>query len=1114
MIQSEATVMAKFSEIEMELLKSVTDDRERSSLARLREAAEDIWSNDAPRIIKGYTNHGIEHSERLAGFAYHLLSTNIGKGLSTQEIYLLLASIYLHDIGMQCDVVKHTKIKIRAEEIKKKAESKQDAHFGIIFTSQSANDYNPKEQNEIRANHHYLSAAWIDYAYRTGETVLGPAVKSISSDLISDLMDICMYHTKLPISHCPLPFLINRTERKQFVAALLRFADELDIDGRRVSLETVKNFALNPHNSLYWWLHHRTKVLFSPPNMYTIIIWLHPLDHEKYGSYIHTEFITEFQTKNAPVLTILAQNGISIVPNSIESKVIADEYAEPLPTEILLALEEMQKKHNPLSDLANEVRTWLRVMRYEVSSLDQNNRRVIDMQATLDQRSLKQRILVRCIDGEIGHEEVENLDAILGRNTQGWLISDSRVTNRAYKKASEVGDDIIQVFNLSDFLQQKVWGPYIDTLKGMVENDRIPQLYVSQGCYKREIDEDEKATAQDEYPILESYMDGWLKERGRTQIAILGDFGAGKTWFCRYYAYRQMKSYLEDPAHKRLPLLITLRAFTKEMDAQQLINYALLEQYKLPFVGSAFDIFQNMNRQGKLLLILDGFDEMARQVDMQTMVDNFWVLADLVDENSKVILTCRTEYFRKAREAEEVLSGKIIGRNTQGMKSAEFELLFVKPFNDDQIREVISRRLGEDQGPKVANRILNAPNKNLAEMARKPVLIELLLAALDEAKADLLKKPAHVYLYATNRLLLRNITAQKTFTSTADKLYFLCELAWEMIRTGNLRIHYKSIPERIKSYFGDRIKDQHELDVWESDLRSQTLLHNNAGYFEFAHKSLAEYFVAFRFALELGCLALAFKQTYREADNQYCKLPFKDKEIIDLAETFGETALINQSMNAVCEFLQEMVTKVSTRRLKHIIDETRGKSLDQVGYVGGNAATLLRLKGYSFEGADLADTVLAGADLRVCQLTTTNLHGCDLSEADLRGSRFTAQALESAKFKNIRVVCAYIFNIKKKGGPTQRYRDPVLDMILPRQTKWISFLRVNRGRYLHINEETTVGFLSLNINSLVDWDSTKDSLFKMGLVEYIALYDDEMNKIEEKIPAKERIRLREILSHI
>ena len=77
------------------------------------------------------------------------------------------------------------------------------------------------------------------------------------------------------------------------------------------------------------------------------------------------------------------------------------------------------------------------------------------------------------------------------------------------------------------------------------------------------------------------------------------------------------------------------------------------------------------------------------------------------------------------------------------------------------------------------------------------------------------------------------------------------------------------IPERISTYFGDRIKDQHELDTWDYDLRNQTLLHRNAaGYYEFAHKSLAEYFVAFKFAAELGCLAAEFAQTYCEANGQ------------------------------------------------------------------------------------------------------------------------------------------------------------------------------------------------------------------------------------------------------
>lgn len=95
-----------------------------------------------------------------------------------------------------------------------------------------------------------------------------------------------------------------------------------------------------------------------------------------------------------------------------------------------------------------------------------------------------------------------------------------------------------------------------------------------------------------------------------------------------------------------------------------------------------------------------------------------------------------------------------------------------------------------------------------------------------------------------------------------------------MIKTGELRIHYAAIPERIKSYFAERIKDQHELDTWDFDLRNQTLLlRDAAGYYEFAHKSLAEYFVALKFAAELGCLNALFPRTYPEATGARASFP-------------------------------------------------------------------------------------------------------------------------------------------------------------------------------------------------------------------------------------------------
>jgi hypothetical protein len=593
--------------------------------------------------------------------------------------------------------------------------------------------------------------------------------------------------------------------------------------------------------------------------------------------------------------------------------------------------------------------------------------------------------------------------------------------------------------------------------------------------------------SRDEHASLDKYIDDWLTERGKMHISLLGDFGSGKTWFCRHYAYRQMDRYLKDPVHERLPLLITLRSFAKAMTARQLINDAMLEQYKLPFVGSAFDVFQEMSRHGKLLLILDGFDEMARQVDPQTVVDNFWELAKLVAENSKVLLTSRTEYFHWAKESEKILGGEEFGRRTIVLSPPKFEVLHIEPFSDDQIREVITLRLGTEKGPAAAERILKTPH--LAEMAHKPVLVELLLAVLEEVSADILENPAKVYLYATNKLLLRNIETQRTFTTTADKLYFLCELAWEMIKSGNLRIHYTEIPDRIETYFGDKIKDKHKLDNWDFDLRNQTLLHRNAaGYYDFAHKSLVEYFVAFKFAAELGCLAPAFMETYCEAEGKSCKIPIERKEVTGLAETFGAIALTDARMHAMNGLLEEMISEDAAKRLWEVIDETRGETFEQVKYAGGNAATLLRTKGESFEGANMAHTVLAGADLTKCSLATADLTGCDLSEAYLTRSLFTEDMLRSVKLQQTRIMIIW-------AGESESSKDLGIRNMFYKMTEKFKAVEgmqdENGGKFI-------VGIVFETDE--IEYKKVRDELSKNPIIQHVAMYETEIEEIKQYLP--------------
>jgi uncharacterized protein YjbI with pentapeptide repeats len=975
-------------EAEEIFLNKISDRDMTLCLGNLRKVVQGLWAIDAPRIIQDYTDHGIEHSIRIMEKLKLILGDNVDR-LSVEELFLLLVAIYLHDIGMQCDISKYP-------EIKENAEKKFGAKFSVEFTAITANNYSKEEQNSIRTNHHFLTVAWIDYAFLSGKTSLGVAISGIDRSLIRDVIDICQYHSKLPIEKCP-EFCSIRPIRKQLIAALLRFGDELDIDRDRVQFNTVQSFSFDESNSSFWWLHDRTYVNVDKSEV-VIKIELHPADKDQYEKLIYDAYIGGFRKKNQAVLNVLVKNGIPLIVSD-KSTVVANEYVKKIPeSTISFLLKKDDETREPLWQLCNEITLWVKSIRYQVTEATKIDKRTIEMVATLNEGSIFQKVLVRCVEGEITYQDYLHMDGSLSRNiSQGWIISDRRISLKAIESC--LSDSGIELFNLAGFLGNKIWKNYIYTIEEIVKKDKIAELYVDVDCCKRECDNGNSDVAEGS---VTDYIDNWLYERGKVHISLLGDFGSGKTWFCRYYTQRQLKKYIQDPINERFPLLVTLRDFVKAITVKQLINDAFLERYKLPFVGSAYDIFQHMNKNGKIVLILDGFDEMARKSDYQTVVDNFWNLAELIDDNSKVILTSRTEYFRWANETEKIFSGKEYGRKTLVLKEPKFDVVYLNPFNETQITEVINKRYG-DEGPKKVEVIFSNPK--LAWMAKKPVLIELLFAALDDVKGEDIENIAQVYLYATNKLLLRNIDSKRTFTSTEDKVLFLCEIAWEMISSKELKIHYKSIPEKIKHYFSQKIQDN-ELDHWDYDLRSQTLLHNNtSGYYEFAHLSLAEYFVAYKFASEIGCLKKKFQTTYCDFDGRSCRSPYQVKSCLELTSSFGKTAFIKNS--PIFSFLIELLdnNKASTVLLK-LIEDTKNKSTDDVRFVGTNSAQLLCALEMPLEGSDFSHTVLPEIDFSFKDLT-----GCNFSGADLSGSVFTSVALKNASFESAKLNAVQLSNV-------------------------------------------------------------------------------------------------------
>ncbi|MCO5382458.1 MAG: hypothetical protein NHB15_10540 [Methanosarcina barkeri] len=237
---------------------------------------------------------------------------------------------------MQCDIIKYPEIKQKAEKL--------DAKFNEAFTARTTNGYSLEEQKEIRMNHHFLSAAWIDYLYEGKDPLLSYRVKSVPYDLVDDLIDICKFHSKLSINECSNFFKDYPNNRKKMIAALLRFADELDISSTRVNIETVKIFSINPENSVYWWLHNYTKIDFVNSNIIRLKVDLHPEDFELYGSFIRDDYIFNFKKKNKPVLDVLVEQKVPVVFDN-NSDIVAHSRAEKFPTEIAAFFDKkVQKK--------------------------------------------------------------------------------------------------------------------------------------------------------------------------------------------------------------------------------------------------------------------------------------------------------------------------------------------------------------------------------------------------------------------------------------------------------------------------------------------------------------------------------------------------------------------------------------------------------------------------------------------------------------------------------------------------------------------------------------------------------------------------------------------------
>lgn len=474
---------------------------------------------------------------------------------------------------------------------------------------------------------------------------------------------------------------------------------------------------------------------------------------------------------------------------------------------------------------------------------------------------------------------------------------------------------------------------------------------------------------------VEDFVDGWVKNSSKTKLLILGKYGSGKTTLCRYLSSKFAIDYSDQKDENRIPIQIALRD-VKSLSIRQWISDLIEHEFAggRPNLG----VFSKLNDLGKILLILDGFDEMAQRVDVSSPYNSMRDLSQFIQPNSKVIITCRTEYFSDNREIDELLATDDFEVFSS---EQDFEILVIEDFSHEQIIEYVTNVTHDNQkSEEIINSIVQTAR--LYELAQRPVLLNLIIHSLPkllESNQEI--NVGVLYRYYVDTWLERDLRMGRTSIGKDLKTSIMKSIAKEMNHKNILYLYYDEIFEIVKGYF----EDSGKLGFYLHDILTNSFLTRNDKdkYYQFSHKSFFEYFLAVVFSEEI-------------------------KGLTEVSQESGWSFAENKITFEIYQFLRDL--GITEENLWTLVWRTKHKTFEDVRYLGGNAITALRYMKADFSGKDFSDTILAEANFSDCDLSNSimrncnlvaNFCNCNLENVDMRGSD-----LSKANLKSIRTIYA------------------------------------------------------------------------------------------------------------
>ncbi|WP_043840465.1 TIR domain-containing protein [Amycolatopsis taiwanensis] len=529
-----------------------------------------------------------------------------------------------------------------------------------------------------------------------------------------------------------------------------------------------------------------------------------------------------------------------------------------------------------------------------------------------------------------------------------------------------------------------------------------PDLYVPQRF--RELDRPDNDVRDDLADELVRLVTG---DYGRF-VLVLGDFGRGKTFVLREVARR-----IAETVPAVIPLLIELRELDKAHTVDGLVA-AHLANHGEELID--LKALHYMLREGRIVLLFDGFDELVTRVTYERAADHLDTLLQAARDKAKIIIASRTQHFKSHAQVFTALGERV------GLMPHR-RIFGIEDFTPEQIRSYLVNRYEGDEEKAEARLALISGIQDLLGLSRNPRMLSF-IADLDSERVQAAVRARHTLSAAgLYREILQNwltFEARRAEGGPGSVHGLDLDDLWLAVTTLALRLW-----EAGESFIG--LAELHEVADTLSGLaggrlsRSQTahavgagslLVRTDDGLFGFIHVSVMEWLVANAIAGQFFSGVTAPRELARRPLSQLT-IDF----LCDIADTRACQAWADGVLadRRASDAARTNAIKVTTRLRTPASADLRGASLqgEDLSYrdlqevdLTGADLSRARLVGTNLTRAVLRDACLVRARLDEAQLAGADLRGADLTGARLRGADLTGAAVTGARWRRAALIAA------------------------------------------------------------------------------------------------------------